>query len=188
MTEKRLKLGYHMQWRVGDPLPPLEFVLRFVSKLGPERGEHWLLHERKGVRWHQGGTYHALLKWKGHVYNVARVIIAHTAHGGAQPPFYMNACGASECVNPVHWQRVRAKGEALSYALEARDDRIVVTKGGRIINRDTVVRAVKPGGPVHIVRVLADDYQQRAVAVCGAPLDLEHLVVQDDATCTACTT
>lgn len=187
MTDKRVKLGNHVRWRVGEPIPPRDLVLKHIRQLPVENGEHWVLNERKGVRWHHAGTYQAQLKWRGGTFNVARVLIAYARFEGRQPPHHVNTCKVTECVNPAHWVAPLLRNAPLEYVLEQRPVGFVITRGGKWPTKDVLVRAGKHGTDVvHLLRVLVDDHMQTLRVLCGAALDDHYLVTTRDANCTTC--
>lgn len=194
-TDSRMRLSRHPTGR--GKRPPAKAVLQHVfaarmpagiSDLAPLPRGHRVLSMYVRKRWLHPHNGQALLKYKGRVWNVARLLLEFEQTKGE---VFVNVCGFEECVEPTHWQPTkRVSGVPVIHAV---NDQWVLVKDDWVVERDTVIVAhIAMETELHVVRVLMgpdfDPHAHQFVTVCGVVCDPSLLVIEAkrDATCKAC--
>ncbi len=191
MSDTR-KLRSHPVARLADPLPPADLVTRYVMPcvVGGGPNHHLLWVERRPTRgFDEGGQ--ATFRWRGRIYNVARVLLQHRARHRVVRA--VNACGLPQCVRPEHWivepSFLGAVATAAGHATIRVGDVWRLSIGGVVIDRDVVfVAAIQPGSRVsHVVRALHEDNETVFLTACGQLVDPAFVVASaNGATCPGC--
>ena len=170
-------------------VPDLAFLDRYIERT--ERGDHWLIRDGKKPdrRHNHRGQAFIRLRVRPTVatsyrdsgeYCLARLLIEATQPPAPPRSSYVNACGLTQCVNPVHW-RLLVPPARWRFELDVLATwQLVRTRTGKPATDPEVVRARDRAGVVHVFSTVPA-HQRRAgvmpTAVCGAMFYPPDLVV-----------
>lgn len=186
------KLGPHPAARLADPLPPVDLVTRYVTSCAVDGGSnhHLFWVERRPNR-RFDATGQAIFHWRGHTYNVARVLLQHRARHRVVRA--VNACGLPQCVRPEHWtvepSFLGAVSAGASHATIKVGDVWRLSIGGVVVDRDVVfIATIQPNSRVrHVLRALREDNETVFLTACGQLADPAFVVASvQDASCPGC--